>query len=96
MGATRIPDMLLLPLPISTKLSTIILLRTVPIRHILLLHLAQHDHLIAVLARSAVLSPLSAGRCGSTFPDAGLNDEDEEEDGDGYGGVDEDDWSGLP
>jgi hypothetical protein len=55
-----------------------------------LIHLSQHNHLIAFFSRPAILSFCSARICGTTFPDARLQDKDEKEGGDGYGGVDED------
>jgi hypothetical protein len=92
--------MLLLYLAISTKLATPTLARTIRIRHCMckpwrLVHLSQHDHLVALFSRSAIPPLFSARVRRSAFPDTRLYDEDEEEDGDGNGGVDEDYRSSL-
>jgi hypothetical protein len=98
--ATLVPLMLLrLCLAIRTKLPTSTLTCTIPIWHISisrhLLHLTQHNHLIALFSWAAVLSFRSARVRRSTFPNARLQYEDEHANGDGDSGVDEDYRAGL-
>ena len=98
--ATLGPLMLLrLCLTIRTKLPTSTLACTIPIWHIPiprhLLHLTQHNHLIALLSRTVILSFRSARVRRSTFPNARLQYEDEHANGDGDSDVDEDYRAGL-